>query len=254
VNVIPVLIQARLNSTRFPRKAVLPVAGGLTLTELVYRRILAARRVDPAMVCFVVPDTDANAELREFLAARKIPYFAGDENDVCGRFSQALRERFPHAPAFVRVCADNPFIDPELLDDLAGETFAREFADDYTSFRTAEGTPTILTHYGLFTELIRAETFLAVDSSALTQVEREHVTPHFYRNEDRYTCRWLPVPDELEGLPLRLTVDFPEDREHCRELYDALPDSFSRGDIVEYVRSHPELLARMKAIIDRSPK
>jgi len=251
---IPVLIQARLNSTRFPRKAVLPVAKGLTLTELVYRRILAARTVDPAMVCFVVPDTAVNAELREFLAARKIPYFAGDEDNVYGRFSQALGERFPHSPAFVRVCADNPFIDPELLDDLIGDARAREFADDYSSFRTAAGTPTILTHYGLFAELIRTATFLAVDSGALTQVEREHVTPHFYRNEGRYTCRWLPVPDELEDLPLRLTVDFPEDRENCRELYDALPDSFGLRDIVEYVRSSPELLARMKAIIDRSPK
>jgi spore coat polysaccharide biosynthesis protein SpsF (cytidylyltransferase family) len=69
-------------------------------------------------------------------------------------------------------------------------------------------------------ELIRSETFLAIDDSELNASDREHVTPIFYRSPNRYRV----VSFEIEGSGYGgagYAVDTTDDLKRLEELLRA---------------------------------
>ena len=62
------IVQARLGSTRLPRK-VLRKINGKTLIELIYSRLSKTRLVD--QIIFSIPNTKVNDELETFLKKKK---------------------------------------------------------------------------------------------------------------------------------------------------------------------------------------
>jgi spore coat polysaccharide biosynthesis protein SpsF (cytidylyltransferase family) len=91
---IPLIVQARVRSTRYPGKIVQPFARGQALLEFQLRRLKAAFPDSPIVVA--TSDTDAD--------------------DV------------------VRVCGDNPFLQMGLLGQLMEEAASGGGAYDYISF------------------------------------------------------------------------------------------------------------------------
>ena len=62
--------------------------------------------------------TSKNNEKSLIKIARKSGYkiFTGDENDVLKRYYECAKKN--KSKNIIRVCADNPFIDPVMIDDL----------------------------------------------------------------------------------------------------------------------------------------
>jgi spore coat polysaccharide biosynthesis protein SpsF len=241
-------VQARLGSSRFPGKVLETVRPGVTMLECIDRRIRRARcHVDGAIV-YLTTTSATDDRLVEFLEARQWSYLRGDEADVFSRFRLACEERRPDL--FFRVCADNPLLEPAFLDRLA-DANDRSRAD-YTSFADPMGKPVVLTHYGFFAELIDAEAFLAIDEESVGPDTREHVTPIFYKNRERFDVRLLPIPEEMIDDRVRLTVDAPRDLEIIRELVGLLGMDASVQDIYRCLGETPELLDKMAANIRRN--
>jgi spore coat polysaccharide biosynthesis protein SpsF len=104
------IIQARVNSTRLPRKVLLPLCGKPMLQHII-DRVWRATRVDQVLTA--VPDKDFDAIFNEMRVASLYPYLR-DENDLVGRYLAAAE--LSNADIVVRVCADNPCIQPEYID------------------------------------------------------------------------------------------------------------------------------------------
>ena len=111
MKIVDAIIQARLTSTRFPRK-VLEMINGQTVLGNVITRLNRCKAV--RSIVLAIPNTEANDELREFSSFYQIGLYRGDENDVLQRFIQAA-EIFK-VNHILRVCADSPFILPGLID------------------------------------------------------------------------------------------------------------------------------------------
>src|SRR4051812_35252625 len=120
------IVQARMDSTRLPAKALADIAGKPML-ERVVERVSRAGSIDQVVVATTEhADDDAIAA---FCRKVSIPCFRGSGTDVLDRFHRAA-ERFG-ATIVVRITADCPLIDPKVVNEVVGEL--RERAVDYAS-------------------------------------------------------------------------------------------------------------------------
>ncbi len=181
------IIQARLNSRRFPNKVLAEVAGKPILLHVI-ERVRKARHVDRVIVA--APRAGGGATIRGHCEEWKTECMVTPhpQDDVLGRFvTVASRVK---ADRIVRVCADNPMINPAGIDELLEA--AAEHGADYTGYRAADGTPMILRPSGWFAEVVRLGALRRADRALATaSPSREHVTAWFYQEPRPYSCYWL---------------------------------------------------------------
>jgi spore coat polysaccharide biosynthesis protein SpsF len=202
-----------MGSRRLPGKSLLPVWGQMPLLELVLRRVLAARSLtEVVLVTSVSPQDDPLARLGEDIGTA---VFRGDEHDVLGRFASALERH--DADAVVRVCADNPFVDPRAIDALVA-FFEGAQPCDYASNHT----PRSGLEDGFGAEVLSAESLRRSAAQAQDACEREHVTQYLLRHPDEFAIAFVPAAGR-SVRPAKLDIDTQEEYEQIRRLAAKLP-------------------------------
>lgn len=195
------IIQARLHSTRLPGK-VLREINGKPMLEHVIDRLRETSRVDQIVAAIPATDTELADWCLDYWG---FPCYThdGDENDVLGRMVGAAK--MFDANLIVRVCADNPRLNPAGVDELIGDM---SYDVDYAAFEIHRGRPVISYPTGYFAEVVTRDALIRADRMATTPYDREHVTSVIYCNQDRFVCRWLPLP---RWYRVNAAVDTEED-------------------------------------------
>ena len=237
------IIQVRQDKNEADRRIVRKL-GGKTLLELVVRRITDCQRLDEVVV---VLHDDPLDRIRA-LVPPDVPTFVSAQPDRLGQCADAI-ERF-RPRAVVRVCADNPFIDPVLVDRLVSTADAHPNCD-YISYCSADGRPAIQTHLGLFAEWCSAEALRRACREARRPADRAAVTSYLYSHPELFNVRLIRLPAELDRDDVRLKIDFEEDWEHAQAIYEALgPDEWDLRRITDLLDHQPALRQRM-AVLNR---
>lgn len=228
------VVQARYRSERLPGK-VLADLGGRTALDLILERAGRAERLDELwLACSTHADDNAVAKRGE---AYGVPVFRGDELDVMGRFV-AVAER-SEADCIVRLTADCPLADPEVIDAVAARFHKVEA--DFVSNTLRRSYPD-----GLDVEVFTRAALMRADAEAELPFLRLHVTPYIHgRLKDRLP--WGEFSNEqvvtaTNFSHLRWTLDEPVDLEFFRRLVPLLPDPFTWHDVIAVSTRHPELL------------
>lgn len=232
-----------MTSTRLPGK-VLMEAAGRPLIDHHLKRLRRARSVDAVVLATTVNATDD--PLVAAAARIGVPVFRGDEVDVLGRFAGAAAVM--EADVVVRVTADCPLIDPDLIDALVA---AWSEGSDYVWIDVTRWPR------GFDAEIFPRALLDEADRKATDVYEREHVTPYIYRRPDRFRLGppLAPAPGEWD-LQCRLCVDEAADLELIRRILDELAQNkpeFSRHDIREILRRRPEWTAINRDVAQRKP-
>jgi spore coat polysaccharide biosynthesis protein SpsF len=234
---IVAVIQARMGSSRLPGKILMPLAGKSVLQHVLERVSIAGF----AEVVTALPDRtidDAAAQLAERLGATVV---RGDEDDVLSRYLLAARST--NADAIMRITADCPLIDPDVLKAMIGV-----FADG--SFDLVTNARIRTFPRGLDAELFTREALEIMAVEALTLPQREHVTPFLYANPERFQIHDYVA--ELDLSPWRLTLDTPEDLLLLTRIFELAldPDSLRLREVMAIIESYPELL-NINALIEQ---
>ncbi|MGZ6048280.1 MAG: cytidylyltransferase domain-containing protein [Phenylobacterium sp.] len=204
------ILQARMTSSRLPGKVMAPVLGEPMIGRQV-ERLRRARRIDMLVVATSVdPSDDLLATYCEGLG---LAVYRGPLDDVLERFRGAAA-LLPGADAVVRLTADCPLADPDLIDQVIEHHHAVDA--DYTS--NTLGTRTY--PHGLDAEVVRTQVLLEAADRATDPYEREHVTPYIYRRPEIYKLAGVARHDSRAAL--RWTVDLPEDLAFVRDVYAKL--------------------------------
>lgn len=233
------LVQARVGSTRLPGKVLLEL-GGRSMLAWVVSAARAARRLDAVVVATSsAPGDEQVAEAARALGAE---VFRGSEADVLERFSEAARAH--RAEVVVRLTADCPFLDPELIDD-AVERFL-EARVDYASNGLVEPYPR-----GLDVEVLKASVLHEAAAEASLPHQRAHVTAFVYEHPERY--RLLPVPTPPALAAERWTVDTAEDLAFAREVAARLGSGAPRWREVAAVLEREPALRALNAAVRQKP-
>lgn len=239
------IIQARMASERLPGKVLLDVAGQ-TMLERVIRRVRGARLVDAIVVATSVnPLDDAIAAA---CAALDATVFRGSEDDVLDRFRSAARQF--DARVCVRVCADSPFVDPQVCDRTIEALATSDPPADYASNKLRPSFP-----LGLDVEAFTVAALERAWRKADKRYERAHVTPYIYEHPEEF--RLVPVESDVDRHNWRWTVDTPDDLQFAREMFERLGggNDFSWRDAVAVVDRESTLAginasSKQKDVID----
>src|SRR5512141_2099228 len=179
---IAAIIQARMASSRLPGKVLLDIAGQPMLAR-VQARTLRASTVEEVLVATTADPSDD--PVARYCEAHGIGYTRGSEFDVLDRYYQAARQL--RAGIVVRITADCPVIDPQLIDEavstLLGGGGANEVgaAPEFDFVANRLPPPFHRTFpIGLDVEVC---TFAALERAwqeATEPFQREHVMPFIY--------------------------------------------------------------------------
>ena len=228
------ILQARMSSTRLPGKVLADVAGAPMILRQI-ERLQRATRLNRIVVA--TSDQTSDDPLAVCLIAAGVPVFRGPLDDVLARYIGAM-EAFGPVRTIVRLTADCPLADPDLIDQTL-DLHQRSGAD-YTSNTPARRSFA----KGLDVEVFEAVALKIAADQTVDPYDHEHVTPFLYRHPGRFRIAGLEQsPDEGE---VRWTVDRPDDLDFVRAVYDALytaNPTFTSDDVRAFVRSRPDLAA-----------
>lgn len=249
-----ILIQARMLAKRLPGKMLLPIFQNLSLIEWVYNRCLQVESVNNESVIVLIPESRSDDRLAELLKNKNIPFYRGNEQNVYDRFFNYCKNESNNFNYFFRVCADNPFIDPGLLDKMISMLDKDKTKYDYISYQDKTGTPSILTHYGFFGELINNDIFIKAGKQNKSKYENEHVTPIFY-NSNKYNTYFLNMPEIVTRKDIRLTIDNKDDFDICHFVLQKINTAhFNYKDVILTLNNYPELYTKMLKSIHKNQK
>jgi spore coat polysaccharide biosynthesis protein SpsF len=230
---IVAIVQARMKSTRLPGKVIEPIRGEPMLTWVVERARLA-KMLDEVVVATT---TDASDDaIVDYCRSRKYPVYRGDPKDVLDRYWNAA-EAFS-ADIIVRLTADCPLIDPDLIDETVRVLLNDDKRVDFVATRLPwERTYPI----GLDVEACKREVLSVAWNEADETYQREHVMPFLYEHPERFSIVLLNAEENYGDL--RWTVDTKEDLEFVREVARRVNNrsTFRWRDILRMVTEDPEL-------------
>lgn len=224
-----IIIQARMGASRLPDKVLLPLAGKPVL-EHVIRRCQHAKYVDRVIVATTVSERDL--AVVHFASGMGVGVFCGSESDVLDRYYQVARLlNFQHV---VRVTADCPAIDPNIIDRIISEYFNGDF--DYVSNTLQETYPD-----GQDVEVLSFTALQRAWQDARLSSEREHVTPYIFKNNFFKTMNVVHQPNLSQH---RWTLDEPRDFQKLTAVFEALYSQdpfFSMEAILDFLAAHPDI-------------
>ena len=200
-----IFVQVRLGSTRLPRKALLPLAGGNVIEH-----VMRAMAGVPAEVHALLTDVHSAEVLRPFAETEGYAVFPGPAEDVLARYCGACREY--DVNRVVRVTGDNPLTSASLAEEIISLHALRR--PDLSHFL---GIP-----WGMGVEVVEADAMFQAEKDSSLLEEREHMTTFLYRNRSRFTILEPRAPARVFLPEARLTVDTQEDYERVKSIFTAL--------------------------------
>ncbi len=223
------IVQARMGSTRFPGKVLADLAGQPVLHRVVTRLSRAAQVDDVVVATSTSSADDAIAELCE---GRGWQTVRGSEADVLDRYHHAAHDR--RAGSVVRITADCPLVDPDVVDLVAAHLLGVDHVD-YASNSLAPRT----FPRGLDVEALTIAALDAAWAEATDPVEREHVTPFLYRHPERFSIASITRHEDHSDV--RWTVDTPEDLAAVGVVYEHFGgrDDFGLVEALAAWDAHP---------------
>jgi spore coat polysaccharide biosynthesis protein SpsF len=223
------VVQARMTSTRLPGKVLMPLAGSPAILRMM-ERVSKASLVDKALVATSSdPSDDVIVRTCE---EHGIECARGPLNDVLARFVAAVPSDFD---AVVRLTGDCPLTDPSLVDRHVLLYCREQPWAEYVSNAVVRTQPK-----GLDVEVVKREMLLRAAKEAVSPYDREHVLPWVQRR-----ARIVPVTQEVDLSPLRLTVDTRADYAAISAIYEtvyARNPEFTTRDVYRVLLERPEFI------------
>ena len=238
-----ILILARLDNTRLPSKH-LQLIGDVPMILKLVKRLSMAKKFRKIIVCTTTDHSDD--QLVEILEKESILYFRGDVNDTIKRLLDAANHF--GTDLIVNVEGDKIYTDPLFVDKIVDE-----LQNNHVDFVIGNDSPN---EFNPFNHLIHGVIPAGIRKTCLEKVYNSKITNNtdtgyheFFTKSDLISKKYIII-DELSKKDIRLTVDYPEDLELAKKIFQELGDHFHYYDILELIKKNPMLLKITQKIID----
>lgn len=229
-------IEVRMTSSRLPGKPLM-LAGGITMLEILIRRLSQSKFLDKIIVATTINKQDD--PIIEFCIANNLPYFRGSEHNVLERVYSAAKQL--ETDILVQITGDCPLIDYRMVDNLI-----EIFTENYPSSRIVSNTgPEISMPWGFDVQVYKADELKKVIDNSPSEEDKEHVSQRFYSEEFKETYNLLHIKYDppLNRPELRVTLDYLEDYLLIKEIVEDFGiqnlKEFTAEDIIEWLDRHP---------------
>ena len=192
------IIQARVGSTRLPFKMMLSLHGK-PLIEWVIRRVQESKLLDSIIVA--IPISKDNDLLERYILELGVKVYRGSENNVLERFYKSVKNK--NYDQIVRICADNPLIDGNEIDNLINFYNNNKCDYDYNHIPRGNNYPD-----GLGAEIITFSMLKYLYKVVSTQHHKEHCLSYLTENSNLFSIKTFNPPNgRLHHPNMKFDVD-----------------------------------------------
>lgn len=224
------IIQARMSSTRLPGKVMMSVDDTNPVIFYVIKQLKESELCDKLVVATTCLKEDD--KIVEFVKNIGITFFRGSTEDCLDRYYECAK-KFGFS-TIVRITCDNPLIDPTLIDDAIKLFNGGSY--DYVSNCKPRSFP-----QGTEVEVFSFDALEKAWNEANKPSEREHVTPYFYNNPEKF--RIFNITNQKDISNLRWTVDRIEDLKFVRAIVLRIRKSpILMKDILQVLENESDLV------------
>ncbi len=201
------VINARSTSTRLPHKCFSQITNDLkTYQIIIYRAKLAG-----LPVIFGTSDDASDDRLAQLAAKEGVKVFRGSRLNKIKRWHDCLVEY--NSDAMVCIDGDDLAVDFDIARRLAG-LMKKGLADVYEA---PKDIVCGLLTYAFTRKAVQKMFSVVSDPEADTDVVSRYI------EAVDLTCEEIPLNANERGLDVRLTMDYPEDEEFFRKVYEVMP-------------------------------
>ena len=196
MNLVGVIIQARMGSTRLPGK-VLKDVGHKPLLKHITDKLKKQGKYPFIVATSTLPD---DYKIAAFCESEYVSCFRGNEQDVLDRYYQCAKSQ--SFQNIVRLTADNPFVDVDEMDKMIQSFLIKkpDYMDNFSTLPIGAGCEVF--------------TFKSLEESHRRGTEahhREHVNEYIQENPQLYKRIIFDAPISKKFPEVRLTIDTPLD-------------------------------------------
>ncbi|MDC1103698.1 glycosyltransferase family protein [Nitrosopumilus sp.] len=224
------IIQARVGSTRLPKKVLLPINQFETVLSFGIKQIQQSNLIDRIVIA--TTDLQKDDELVEHIKKLNISLFRGNSTDVLDRYYQCAK-KFSFS-TIIRITSDCPLTDPTIVDEIISNFINNKNSFDYASNVHPQRT----FPHGSDIEIFTFKALQTAWKEAKKSSEREHVTPYIYNNQ-KFKLFNHTSKNDLSNF--RWTVDYLEDLELVRQ-------------IISRIQARPILIKDIITLMSENPK
>lgn len=230
---VAAIIQARMNSTRLPGKILAPLVG-FPILQIIQRRIQHAQ----VNSFWLATSSSIEDDLTEYWGhTLGLKVYRGQTEDVLSRFTAIVREEQPDW--VVRLTADNPFVNTEIINILIDTAISVEKEVGYIHCSKNEIYP-----LGYVPEIVRAECLLKAEAEINTQ-ESYHCSHVTSWVKEHTKVATLKYSQKLEPrYKWRWTIDTHEDYIMAKKAFNLFGEKWSTiqyEEMVDILDNHPEV-------------
>lgn len=232
---IVTVIQARTGSSRLPNKILLPLANKPLLYRM-FERVAASKMCGKIVIATT---TDKSDDVVENLCNKfNMICFRGHPTDLLDRHYQAAK--LFSADAVVKIPSDCPLIDKSVIDKVLNYYMENLNYFDYVSNLHPPTYPD-----GNDVEIMSFKALSDAWENANRELEREHTTPYFWENPDKFRIGNVIWETGLDySMSHRFTIDYEKDYNFIKQVYDELYSVnpiFTLNDILDLLDRKPEI-------------
>ena len=234
-NFLTLVIQARMNSTRFPNK-VLSDLSGTPLIERILQRVKKVKRIGKIIIATTKRKEDNI--LAEIAKLTKVEIFRGSENDLVDRYYQAVKGK--SVGHILRLPADNPIPDPSEYNRLINYHLKtnNDFSSNICNFMS-NGYPD-----GFGVEIFTVDSLKKIWRNEKRKKFREHIALNFYDyKKDKKNIKFnfkigtVKCPKKISRPKLVFDVNYYKDYLFIKQIYEYfLPQkkNFTASDVIKW--------------------
>ncbi len=222
-----VTITARMKSKRLPLKVMRYIKGKPMIEHQIDRIKLAKLPSKVVMCTSINPQDNVLIDVAE---KKKIPWIRGSKKDVLKRLYRAAEKH--SADYVISVTADNPLVDEKYIDKMI-ETFKKTKADYISCMHLPLGV------YPFGFKVKALEKVLNSKDENDTECWGK-----FFEENKKFKIIEMEVEPEMNHPELRLTVDYPQDLDLIKKIFDKFyvdKNNFEIKKVIEYLLKNKDI-------------
>lgn len=207
-----IAVQARMGSKRLPGKMAKMIKGKPLILFLLER---LSEKFDKNDIVVLTSNLEIDNVLDEICRLNNFKVFRGDEKNVFNRYKSFIRENIDNNEAIIRLTGDNLLIDLNLITEVL--KYHEQQASFFTSTRKIDSNNNVIRYLpkGQSVDIINSDCFLQINEDKLSDYEKEHVIPVFYKVFPLHIFKNYKVDEKYH-----LSVDTENDYQRLLDLIE----------------------------------
>tara|TARA_B110000027_G_C16114863_1_gene299613 strand:+ start:1099 stop:1848 length:750 start_codon:yes stop_codon:yes gene_type:complete len=237
-------IEARLGSSRFPNK-VLKKINHRSFLEFQINRVKKSKLISNIIVATTNQNKDH--KIINLCKKNKVKYFKGSVNNVLKRITLAHVEN--ESKIVVRLCGDNPFQDPNMIDDTI-----KEYLKGKHDIVCYGGNPKIRKiPYGLDVEVLSLKLLKDTLRKTNKKLYLEHPAKYLYDVRKNLKIKFLKPKNKILYAPkLSFSLDYPDQYKFLKKVYNlSKNENITYKDLLLKIRKNKKVLKLANILSDK---